>query len=172
MVEERGVKEQVNNSQVYIWDNPLQYATFDVAPSYTNVQVGDFVRFDGAYKIDRSPSGGASSTADVRHYRGVVVGLAPNGGEYPAFGAHYSKPLVALLSPHKTELIMRQIDNLGRYVANPSLKAGDLTIFVFNTNTNKWGVQPHISGGSPPTGRVVEVLRDGRLVILFGDLGG
>jgi hypothetical protein len=166
-MEEQGVKEWVNNSQVYIWENALQYITLPVALSYSNIQVGDFVQFDSNRQISRSPSGGADSTADIQNYQGVVVGIAPNSGAYPAFGAHYNQPLVALLSPNKTELIMRQIDNLGNYMANPSLKAGDLTIFVYNTNTNKWGVQPHIEEGSPPTGRVVEVLSDGRLVILL-----
>jgi hypothetical protein len=160
-MEVRGVATRVNNSQVYIWENAVQYAIYPTASSYTDVQVGDFVRFDANGQIERSPS-----NASIDNYRGVVVGLAPNAGEYPAFGIPFNHPLVAFLSPNKTELIMRQIDNNGRYLSTPTLKVNDTTAFVYNSSTRRWGVQPN--GTNPATGRVVQILSDGRLLILFG----
>jgi len=160
-MEVRGVRDRVNNSQVYVWEDAVQYAIFPVASTYTNSQVGDFVRFNENAELEPSPSAG-----QLTEYRGVVVGIAPNSGEYPAFGTPFNQPLIALLSPNKTELIMRQIDNNGNYVAQPTLRAGQTTAFVYNTTTRRWGVQ--LSGNRPATGRVVQVLSDGRLLILFG----
>jgi len=154
----------VNTSQAYIWEDAVQYATFPTANTYTDVQVGDFVKFNANGDLVRSPSGGDG--VNVGEYRGIVVGLAPDSGEYPAFGAHFSEPLVALLSPYKTELIMRQIDNNGNYVA-PSLKEGDATKFVYNGTTRRWGVQAR-SGTETATGVVIQTLSDGRLLIAFG----
>jgi len=159
-MEVRGVKERVNNSQAYVWEDAVQYALFPLAQNYTNSQVGDFVRFNANAEIERSPSRG-----NLIDYRGVLVGIAPDSGEYPAFGGHFKEPLIALLSPNKTELIMRQIDNNGDYIA-PTLRAGQTVAFVYNQNTRRWGVQPN--GSDPATGRVVQVLSDGRLLILFG----
>jgi hypothetical protein len=73
--------------------------------------------------------------------------------------------LIAVLTPNKTELIMRQIDASGNYIA-PTLKAGDTTMFVYNGTTKRWGVQAN--GSNPATGRVAQVLSDGRLLIVFG----
>jgi hypothetical protein len=160
-MEVRGVQERVNTSQAYVWEDAVQYATFPLAQNYTNSQVGDFVRFNDNAELERSPS-----ASQLVNYRGVVVGIAPNSGEYPAFGAHFGQPLIALLSPNKTELIMRQIDNNGNYLQNPTLRAGQTTAFVYNNSTRRWGVQPN--GSNPATGRVVQVLSDGRLLILFG----
>jgi hypothetical protein len=163
-MEERGVKEQVNISQVYIWEDAVQYVALPVASTYTNPQVGDLVEMNASGQIVRSPSGGSGITTG--RYRGLVVGIAPDSGEYPAFGGHLKNhSLVAVLSPNKTELIMRQIDGSGNYVV-PTLKAGDTTMFVFNSTTRRWGVQAN--GTNPATGRVVQVLNDGRLLIVFG----
>jgi hypothetical protein len=162
-MEERGVRTRVNTSQAYIWEDAVQYATYPVANTYTDSQVGDFVEFNASGELVRSPSGGSGINAN--RYRGLIVGIAPDSGEYPAFGAHLSQPLVAKLSPNKTELIMRQINASGEYVA-PTLKAGDTTMFVYNSTTKRWGVQPN--GSNPATGRVVQVLSDGRLLIIFG----
>jgi len=162
-MEERGVKERVNNSEAYIWEDAVQYATFSLATAYTDSQVGDFVRFDTSGNITRSTTGG--SGVDINNYRGLIVGIAPDSGEYPAFGAHLNRPLVALLTPNKTELVMRQIDGNGFYMA-PTLKAGDTTMFTYNTTTKRWGVQAN--GTNPATGRVAQVLSDGRLLIVFG----
>jgi len=159
-MEVRGVRERVNNSQAYVWEDAVQYALFPLAQNYANSQVGDFVRFNANAEIERSPSRG-----NLIDYRGVLVGIAPDSGEYPAFGGHFREPLVALLSPNKTELIMRQINNSGDYIA-PTLRAGQTVAFVYNQNTRRWGVQPN--GSDPATGRVVQVLSDGRLLILFG----
>ncbi len=164
-MEERGVKEQINTSQAYIWEDAVQYATFPVASTYTDPQVGDFVDFNSSGQLVRSPSGGSGITAS--RYKGLVVGIAPDSGEYPAFGGHYKdQPLVALLSPNKTELIMRQIDSTGTYFEFPTLRAGDTTMFVYNSTRRRWGVQAN--GGNPATGRVAQVLSDGRLLIVFG----
>jgi hypothetical protein len=162
-MEERGVKEQVNTSQAYIWEDAVQYATYPTANNYNNAQVGDFVEFNASGQLVRSPSGGAN--IDTSRYRGIVVGIAPDSGEYPAFGAHLNQPLVALLSPNKTELIMRQIDNSGNYIA-PTLNVGATTMFVYNSTTRRWGVQAN--GSNPATGRVAQRLSDGRLLIVFG----
>jgi hypothetical protein len=164
-MEERGVRTRVNNSEAYIWQDAVQYANYPVAPTYTDSQVGDFVEFNTAGQLVRSPSGGSGINAN--RYRGVVVGIAPDSGEYPAFGAHFNNPLVGLLAS-KTELIMRQIDNSGNYLSTPTLRANDTTMFVYNSTTRRWGVQPN--GTNPATGRVIQVLSDGRLLILF--LGG
>jgi hypothetical protein len=162
-MEERGVKERVNNSQAYIWEDAAQYANFPLAPTYTDSQVGDLVEFNGSGELVRAPSGGSGIT--TLRYQGLIVGFAPDSGEYPAFGAHYNRPLVGILS-RKTELIMRQIDASGNYLSTPTLKAGDLTKFVYNSTTKRWGVQPN--GSDPATGRVAQVLSDGRLLIIFG----
>jgi len=163
-MEERGLKERVNTSEAYVWEDAVQYAVFPLAQNYANSQVGDFVRFNASGELERSPSGG--NNVGVDNYRGVIVGIAPDSGEYPAFGAHYNQPLVALLSPNKTELIMRQINASGQYLATPTLRAGQTTMFVYNNTTRRWGVQPN--GTNPATGRVVQVLSDGRLLIIFG----
>jgi hypothetical protein len=160
-MEERGVRDIVNTSQAYVWEDAVQYAIFPRATTYNNSQVGDFVRFNADARLERSPSRG-----NLNDYRGVLVGIAPDSGEYPAFGGHFKDPLIALLSPNKTELIMRQIDDDGNYVAEPTLRAGQTTAFVYNADTRRWGVQPN--GSDPATGRVVQVLSDGRLLILFG----
>ena len=163
-MEERGVRTQVNTSQAYIWEDAVQYATYPTATAYNDVQVGDLVEFNTSGELVRSPSGG--SGIGVNRYDGIVVGIAPDSGEYPAFGGHLNgQPLVALLSPDKTELIMRQINASGEYVA-PTLRAGDTTMFVYNSTTRRWGVQPN--GNNPATGRVAQVLSDGRLLIIFG----
>jgi hypothetical protein len=162
-MEERGVKERVNNSQVYIWEDATQYAVYPTASGYTDSQVGDFVELNTSGELVRSPSGGSGIGAG--RYWGLIVGIAPNSGEYPAFGAHFNQPLVAVLAPNKTELIVRQINASGNYIA-PTLKAGDTTMFVYNSTTKRWGVQAN--GTNPATGRVVEVLNDGRLLIVFG----
>jgi len=163
-MEERGVRTRVNTSQAYIWEDAVQYATFPTANNYTDAQVGDLVEFNPSGQLVRSPSGG--SNIDVSRYDGIVVGIAPDSGEYPAFGGHLrNRPLVAVLSPRKTELIMRQIDNDGDYVA-PTLNVDATTMFVYNSTTRRWGVQPN--GNNPATGRVVQVLNDGRLLIVFG----
>jgi len=159
-MEERGVKARVNTSQAYVWEDAVQYATYPTATTYTDSQVGDFVNLNASGELLRSPSSGAVNT-----YQGVVVGIAPDSGEYPAFGAHLNRPLVALLSPNKTELIMRQIDASGNYVA-PTLNVGATTMFVYNATTKRWGVQAN--GTNPATGRVAQVLSDGRLLIVFG----
>jgi len=138
----------------------VQYATYPTATTYTDSQVGDFVSLNASGQVLRSPSSGA-----VNDYRGVVVGIAPDSGEYPAFGAHRNQPLVALLSPNKTELIVRQIDASGNYIA-PTLNAGATTMFVYNGTTKRWGVQAN--GANPATGRVAQALSDGRLLIVFG----
>jgi hypothetical protein len=161
-MEERGVRTRVNNSQAYIWEDAVQYITAPTAATYTDSQVGDLVEFD-AGQLVRSPSGGIG--IGVGRYRGIVVGIAPDSGEYPAFGTPFNRPLVALLSPNKTELIMRQIDGSGNYVP-PSLSVGATTMFVYNSTTKRWGVQPN--GTNPATGRVAQVLSDGRLLIVFG----
>jgi len=160
-MEERGVRERVNTSQAYIWEDAVQYATFPLAQTYDDSQVGDFVRLNDNGQLERSPSAGALGA-----YRGIIVGIAPNSGEYPAFGGHLSnRPLVALLSPNKTELIMRQIADNGNYVA-PTLRAGQTTQFVYHSGSRRWGVQA--GSGNSATGRVAEVLSDGRLLIVFG----
>ena len=162
-MEERGVRTQVNTSQAYIWEDAVQYATYPTATAYNDVQVGDLVEFNTSGELVRSPSGGNGIGAN--RYDGIVVGIAPDSGEYPAFGAHLNQPLVALLSPNKTELIMRQINTSGEYVA-PTLRAGDSAMFVYNSTTRRWGVAPN--GSNPATGRVAQVLSDGRLLIIFG----
>jgi len=163
-MEERGVRTRVNTSQAYIWEDAVQYATYPTATTYDDVQVGDLVEFNASGELVRSPSGG--SGIGVNRYDGIVVGIAPDSGEYPAFGAHLNgQPLVALLSPDKTELIMRQINASGEYVA-PTLRAGDTTMFIYNSTTRRWGVQAN--GSNPATGRVAQVLSDGRLLIVFG----
>jgi len=162
-MEVRGVEQQVNTSQAYVWEDAVQYALFPPAQDYTNVQVGDFVRFNNDGRLERSPATGGQLT----DYRGIIVGIAPDSGEYPAFGAHYNQPLVGLFSPNKTELIMRQIDgNNGNYLERPTLRAGQTTRFFYHSGTRRWGVQPN--GNDPATGRVVQVLSDGRLLIIFG----
>jgi hypothetical protein len=163
-MEERGVRTRVNTSQAYIWQDAVQYATYPTAATYTDSQVGDFVKFDASGNLVRSSTGGS---AGVSEYQGIIVGIAPDSGEYPAFGAPFNRPLVALLSPNKSELIMREIDASGNYVATPSLKAGDLTKFVYNSTTKRWGVQAK-GGTDTATGRVAQVLSDGRLLIVFG----
>jgi hypothetical protein len=160
-MEERGVKERVNRSQVYVWQDAVQYVNYPLASAYTDSQVGDLVRLNANAELER-----ATSATSVHTYRGVIVGLAPDSGEYPAFGGHYAQPLVAVFAPNKTELIVRQIDNLGNYMQNPTLKVGDTTKFVYNTTTRRWGVQAN--GADPATGRVVQILDDGRLLIIFG----
>jgi len=163
-MEERGVRTQVNTSQAYIWEDAVQYATYPTATTYNDVQVGDLVEFNASGELVRSPSGGNGIGAN--RYDGIVVGIAPDSGEYPAFGGHLNgQPLVALLSPDKTELIMRQINTSGEYVA-PTLRAGDSAMFVYNSTTRRWGVAPN--GSNPATGRVAQVLSDGRLLIIFG----
>jgi hypothetical protein len=163
-MEERGVKARVNTSQAYIWQDAVQYATYPLATTYTDSQVGDFVELNASGELVRSPSGGNGIGAS--RYQGVVVGVAPDSGEYPAFGGHLNNhPLVALLSPNKTELIVRQINASGNYVA-PSLSAGATTMFVYNSTTKRWGVQAN--DNNPATGRVAQVLNDGRLLIIFG----
>jgi len=162
-MEERGVRTRVNTSQAYIWEDAVQYATYPVATAYNDSQVGDFVEFNASGELVRSPSGGSGVNAS--RYQGVIVGIAPDSGEYPAFGAHRNQPLVALLSPNKTELIMRQINASGEYIA-PTLTAGATTMFVYNSTTRRWGVQAN--GSNPATGRVAQVLNDGRLLIVFG----
>jgi hypothetical protein len=165
-MEERGVRTRVNTSQAYIWEDAVQYATYPTATTYNDVQVGDLVEFNSSGELVRSPSGG--SGVGVNRYDGIVVGIAPDSGEYPAFGGHLNgQPLVALLSPNKTELIMRQIDSAsGVYFQNPTLNVGATTMFVYNSTTRRWGVAPN--GGNPATGRVAQVLSDGRLLIIFG----
>ena len=163
-MEERGVRTRVNTSQAYIWEDAVQYATYPLATTYTDSQVGDFVEFNASGELVRSPSG--ASGINASRYQGIVVGIAPDSGEYPAFGGHLNgQPLVAKLSPNKTELIMRQINASGEYIA-PTLRAGDTTMFVYNSTTRRWGVQAN--GGNPATGRVAQVLNDGRLLIVFG----
>jgi hypothetical protein len=159
-MEERGVRTRVNNSQVYVWEDAVQYATYPVASSYADHQVGDFVNFDASGNLVRSPSAGT-----IGNFRGVIVGLAPDSGEYPAFGAPSNRPLVALLSPNKTELIMRQIDDSGNYV-EPTLRPNDPVKLVYNNTTRRWGVQLR-TGSENIGGRVVQVLSDGRVHILF-----
>jgi protein-L-isoaspartate O-methyltransferase len=127
--------------------------------------MGDFVKFDANGRLIRSPSGGAG--VGVSEYRGLVVAPVPNSREHPAFSAPFNRPLVALLVPNRTELLMRQINNNGNYVV-PTLKPNDPTVFIFNSTTKRWGVQRAQSGWTP-TGRVVKVLSDGRLLILFGN---
>jgi hypothetical protein len=160
-MEVRGVPTRVNTSQVYVWEDAVQYAVFPPASTYTDVQVGDFVNFLNGQLV-RSASG-----SGVGSIRGVVVGLAPDSGEYPAFGMPFNHPLVAILSPNKTELIMRQIDDNGNYVAEPSLRPNDPVKFVYNTTTRRWGVQLRGTNENQ-AGRVVQVLSDGRLLIIFG----
>jgi len=163
-MEERGVRTRVNTSQAYVWEDAVQYATYPVATAYNDSQVGDFVEFNASGELVRSPSGG--SGVGVSRYQGIIVGIAPDSGEYPAFGGHLNgQPLVAVLTPTKTELIMRQINASGNYVA-PTLRAGDTTMFVYNSTTRRWGVQAN--GTNPATGRVAQVLSDGRLLIVFG----
>jgi hypothetical protein len=162
-MEERGVRTRVNNSQVYVWEDAVQYGTYPVASSYVDHQVGDFVNFDSAGNLVRSPSATA-----VGNLRGVIVGFAPDSGEYPAFGAPFNRPLVALISPNKTELIMRQIDDNGNYI-EPTLRPNDPVKIVYNTSTRRWGVQ--LRGANENiAGRVVQVLNDGRVHILFTSL--
>ena len=163
-MEERGLRDRINNSQVYVWEDAVQYANFPTHSSYTNAQVGDLVNFDATGSILRSPSRGA-----LFEYQGLVVGIAPDSGEYPAFGTSpFNRPLVAVLAPNKTELIVRQINDAGTYVSPPTLNVGAQTVFVYNTSTRRWGVQLRDTN-SPATGRVVQVLSDGRLVILLGN---
>jgi hypothetical protein len=163
-MEERGVRTRVNTSQAYIWEDAVQYATYPVATTYTDSQVGDFVEFNASGELVRSPSGGSGINAS--RYQGLVVGIAPDSGEYPAFGGHLNhRALVALLSPNKTELIMQQIDASGNYIT-PTLSVGATTMFVYNNTTKRWGVQAN--GSNPATGRVAQVLSDGRLLIVFG----
>jgi hypothetical protein len=162
-MEERGVRTRVNTSQAYVWEDAVQYATYPLATTYTDSQVGDFVELNASGELVRSPSGAIG--IGTSRYHGLIVGIAPDSGEYPAFGAHLARPLVALFSPNKTELIVRQIDASGNYIT-PTLRAGATTMFVYNSTTKRWGVQPN--GGNPATGRVAEVLSDGRLLIVFG----
>jgi hypothetical protein len=163
-MEERGVRTRVNTSQAYIWEDAVQYATYPVATTYTDSQVGDFVEFNASGELVRSPSGG--SGINESRYQGIVVGIAPDSGEYPAFGGHLNnRALVALLSPNKTELIVQQIDASGNYIT-PTLSVGATTMFVYNSTTKRWGVQAN--GSNPATGRVAQVLSDGRLLIVFG----
>jgi len=164
-MEERGVRTRVNTSQAYIWEDAVQYITAPTATTYTDSQVGDFVEFNASGELVRSPSG--ASGINASRYQGIVVGIAPDSGEYPAFGGHLNgQPLVAKLSPNKTELIMRQIDASGNYLSTPTLNVGATTMFVFNSTTNRWGVQAN--GSNPAAGRVAQVLNDGRLLIVFG----
>jgi len=162
-MEERGVRTRVNTSQAYIWEDAVQYATYPTASAYSDSQVGDLVEINSAGQLVRSPSGG--SGVSVSRYRGVVVGIAPDSGEYPAFGDPFNRPLVAILAPNKTELIVRQIDNDGNYIA-PTLPVNASTKFVYNASTRRWGVQP-LGSGETATGRVIKVLSDGRLLIIL-----
>jgi hypothetical protein len=148
-----------------IWGDAVIRVPLPLADTFTDPQVGDFVEFDGNGRLVRSPSGwGGSATVD--NYQGLIIATAPDSREYPAFSEPYNRPLVALLSPNKTELIMRQIDFWGNYT-EPTLKPNDPTIFVFDPLTKLWGVQ-YAQSFHIPTGRVLKVLSDGRLHILFG----
>jgi hypothetical protein len=137
-----------------------------ISDTFTDCQAGDFVKFDANGKLIRSPSGGVGVGVD--EYRGLVVAPVPNSREHPAFSAPYNCPLVALLIPTKTELLMRQINASGNYVV-PTLKPNDPIVFIFNPTTRRWGVHP-VESGWTPIGRVVKVLSDKRLLILFGNI--
>jgi hypothetical protein len=148
-----------------IWQGAVVHTTLPLAETFTDPQRGDFVKFDGEGKLIRSPSGGAGAYLD--DYQGLIVSTVPNSAEHPAFSAPYNRPIVALLSPNKTELLMREMNFWGEYVS-PTLRPNDPTIFVFDPFTRLWGVQ-YAQNYHIPTGRVVKVLSDGRLLILFGE---
>jgi len=159
------VRSDVSLWEPSIWGDAVIRVPLPLADTFTDPQVGDFVEFDGNGRLVRSPTGwGGSATVD--NYRGLIIATAPNSREYPAFSEPYNRPLVALLSPNKTELLMREIDFFG-YYTEPSLRPNDPVIFVFDEYTKLWGVQ-YATPPSIPTGRVMKVLSDGRLLILFG----
>jgi len=149
-----------------IWQGAVVHTTLPLAEDFTDPQKGDFVKFDGQGRLVRSPSGGAGAYPD--DYQGLIVSPVPNSAEHPAFSAPYNQPMVALLIPNKTELLMREMNFLGEYLAEPTLRHNDPTIFVFDPITKRWGVQ-YAPSWFVPTGRVVKVLSDGRLLILFGE---
>jgi len=159
------VRSDVSIWEANIWGDAVIRVPLPLADTFTDPQVGDFVEFDGNGRLVRSPTGWGGS-ASVQNYQGLIIATAPNSQEYPAFSEPYNRPLVALLSPNKTELLMREIDFFGNYTS-PTLRPNDPTIFVFDEFTRRWGVQ-YASSPNIPTGRVMKVLSDGRLLILFG----
>jgi len=148
-----------------IWQGAVVHTTLPLSETFTDPKKGDFVKFDAQGKLIRSPSGWYG-TATVEDYQGLIVSPVPNSAEHPAFSAPYNRPMVALLIPNKTELLMREINFWGEYVP-PTLKHNDPVIFVFEPITGLWGVQ-YAQYFHIPIGRVVKVLSDGRLLILFG----
>jgi hypothetical protein len=159
------VGSDVSVWEANIWGDAVIRVPLPLADTFTDPQVGDFVEFDAEGKLVRSPSGwGGSATAE--NYRGLIIATAPDSREHPAFSEPYNRPMVALLSPNKTELLMREIDFFGNYVS-PTLRPNDPIIFVFDEFTKRWGVQ-YASNPNIPTGRVMKVLSDGRLLVLFG----
>ena len=159
------VRSDVSLWEAHIWGDAVIRVPLPLAETFTDPQVGDFVEFDGNGKLVRSPTGWGGS-ALVDDYQGLIIATVPDSREHPAFSEPYNRPLVALLSPNKTELLMREIDDFG-YYTEPTLRPNDPTIFVFDENTKLWGVQ-YATPPSIPTGRVMKVLSDGRLLILFG----
>jgi hypothetical protein len=156
---------QVSNWEPTIWQGAVVHTSLPLAPSFTDAQKGDFVKFDGQGRIVRSPS--AWEGAYVDDFQGLIVSTVPDNKEHPAFSPPYDRPLVALLQPNKTELLMREMDFAGNYVA-PTLRHNEPVVFVFDPILKRWGVQ-YASRWLIPTGRVLKVLSDGRLLILFGE---
>ena len=159
------VGSQVSNWEPTIWQGAVVHTPLPLAPSFTDAQKGDFVKFDGEGRIVRSPSVWEGGYVD--DYQGLIVSTVPDKREHPAFSPPYDRPLVALLVPNKTELLMREMTFAGDYLAQPTLRHDEPVVFVFDPLFKRWGVQ-YAPSWFVPTGRVVKVLSDGRLLILFG----
>ena len=158
------VGSQVSNWEPTIWQGAIVHTPLPLAPSFTDPQKGDFVKFDGEGRIIRSPS--VLEGGYIDDYQGLIVSTVPDSRENPAFSPPYNRPLVALLQPNKTEILMREMDFRGNYVA-PTLRHNEPVIFVFDPIVKRWGVQ-YAPTWFIPTGRVLKVLSDGRLLILLG----